>query len=93
MSIAVQRGATAEIPIWTVMAKRLVLTGSTLRARSVEFKSALAADILEKVWPHVVAGRLKPVIDSTFPLSAAADAHRRMESSEHVGTIVLKIGG
>lgn len=93
VSIAVQRGATAEIPIWTVMAKRLVLTGSTLRARSVEFKSALAADILEKVWPHVVAGRLKPVIDSTFPLSAAADAHRRMESSEHVGKIVLKIGG
>jgi putative PIG3 family NAD(P)H quinone oxidoreductase len=92
VSIAVQRGATAEIPIWQVMAKRLTLTGSTLRARSAEFKSALAAELRDKVWPRLGAGEARPVIDSLFPLDRAADAHRRMESGEHVGKIVLDVG-
>ncbi len=89
VSIAAQRGARAEIPVWTVMARRLTLTGSTLRARSVEFKSHLADEIRRNVWPHVEAGRLRPIIDATFPLDQAADAHRRMEGGEHVGKIVL----
>jgi NADPH2:quinone reductase len=91
VSIAAQRGANVEIPIWTVMAKRLVVTGSTLRARSVEFKSQARDRILERVWPHIEAGRLKPVIDSVFPLEQAAEAHRRMESGGHVGKIILEV--
>lgn len=91
VSIAVQRGAKAEIPIWMVMAKRLTLTGSTLRARSVQFKSAVADELRREVWPRLNAGEARPVIDSVFPLEEAADAHRRMESSEHVGKIVLEV--
>jgi NADPH2:quinone reductase len=91
VSIAAQRGGSVEIPIWTVMAKRLTLTGSMLRARPVAFKAALASEIRDKVWPHAAAGRLRPVIDTVFPLARAADAHRRMESSEHVGKIVLEV--
>ena len=71
------------------MRKRLILTGSTLRARSSEFKAALADELLRHVWPHLEAGRIRPVIDSTFPLDRAADAHRRMEAGDHVGKIVL----
>lgn len=90
VSIAVQRGAKAEIPLWQVMAKRLTLTGSTLRARHPHFKAALADELRREVWP--LLGDIRPVIDSTFPLARAADAHRRMESGEHVGKIVLKVG-
>ena len=91
VSIAAQRGAKAEVPIWTVMAKRLTLTGSTLRARPAAFKSALAADLERQVWPHFKEGRLKPVIDSVFPLAQAAEAHRRMGSGDHIGKIVLRV--
>jgi putative PIG3 family NAD(P)H quinone oxidoreductase len=89
VSIAVQRGATAELDIGAIMRRRLTLTGSTLRPRSTEFKSLVAEELLRNVWPHVASGRLKPVVDATFPLEAAADAHRRMEAAEHVGKIVL----
>lgn len=92
VSIAVQRGAKAEIKIFELMTRRLTLTGSTLRPRSVEFKSLVADEIARTVWPHVAEGRLKPVIDTIFPLAEAADAHRRMESGEHVGKIVLQVG-
>lgn len=92
VSIAVQRGASAEINIVDVMRRRLTLTGSTLRPRSVAFKSLVADEIARSVWPFAIDGRLKPVIDSTFPLARAADAHRRMESGEHVGKIVLEVG-
>jgi putative PIG3 family NAD(P)H quinone oxidoreductase len=91
VSIAVQRGAKAELPIWQVMARRLTLTGSTLRARDAAFKAALAAELRREVWPHLDAGTIRPVIDSTFPLAAAADAHRRMESGAHIGKIVLEV--
>ena len=91
VSIAAQRGATPELPLWEMMRRRLTLTGSTLRARSTEFKAALATDIRQKVWPFLETGRMRPVIDSVFPLARAADAHRRMESSEHVGKIVLEM--
>lgn len=91
VSIAVQRGASAEIPIWKIMQKRLTLTGSTLRARTVEFKSLVADEIARNVWPAVEEGALKPVIDRTFPLVEAADAHRLMESGDFVGKIVLEV--
>ena len=93
VSIAFQRGAKAEISIVDVMRRRLMLTGSTLRPRSVEFKTMVADEIGKTVWPYVEGGRLKPVIDSTYPLNQAAEAHARMESGEHVGKIVLEIGG
>jgi putative PIG3 family NAD(P)H quinone oxidoreductase len=91
VSIAIQRGGEATIPIWQVMRRRLTLTGSTLRPRSVEFKSLVADEIARVVWPHVRDGKLKPAIDSTFPLEQAAEAHRRMESGEHIGKIVLTL--
>lgn len=89
VSIAVQRGARAELEIFDVMRRRLTLTGSTLRPRSAAFKSLVAEELLRMVWPHVEEGRLRPVIDATFPLAEAAAAHRRMEAGEHVGKIVL----
>jgi putative PIG3 family NAD(P)H quinone oxidoreductase len=91
VSIAAQRGAKAELPIWTVMARRLTLTGSTLRARPTAFKSALAAELKREVWPQLEEGKLRPVIDSVFPLAEAAEAHRRMESGDHIGKIVLQV--
>lgn len=91
VSIAVQRGAQAEVPIWQVMRKRLVLTGSTLRPRDTAFKSLVADELHRSVWPHVNEGRFRPVVDSTYPLARAADAHRRMESGEHIGKIVLTL--
>jgi len=90
VSIAVQTGKSCELPIWMVMAKRLTLTGSTLRPRDNAFKAALAADIEAKVWPFVAEGRLRPVIDATFPLAQAAEAHRRMED-DHIGKIILTV--
>ena len=91
VSIAAQRGPNVEIPIWDVMRKRLTLTGSTLRARSVEFKTALADELEREVWPHFEAGRIRPVIHATFPLADAAGAHRLMDSGDHVGKIVLEV--
>ena len=92
VSIAVQRGATAEIPIFDMMRRRLTLTGSTLRPRTAEFKIMVADELIRTVWPYVSGGRLKPVVDRTFPLEQAADAHRHMESGDHVGKIVLTTG-
>jgi len=92
VSIAFQRGAKAEILMPDIMRRRLTLTGSTLRPRSVQFKTAVAEEIARTVWPYVEGGRLKPVIDSTFPLDRAAEAHARMEAGDHVGKIVLEIG-
>ena len=91
ISIAVQRGGEATIPIWQVMRRRLTLTGSTLRPRSVQFKTMVADEIARTVWPFVEGGRLKPVIDSVFPLDQVADAHRRIDAGDHVGKIVLTI--
>jgi hypothetical protein len=89
VSIAVLNGPKAEVFIPLVMMKRLTLTGSTLRGRSLSFKSLVADEITRTLWPHVEAGRLKPVIDSVFPLSDAAGAHALMDSGAHVGKIVL----
>ncbi|MCZ4341168.1 NAD(P)H-quinone oxidoreductase [Sphingomonadaceae bacterium G21617-S1] len=92
VSVAVLGGAKAEIPIWKIMQKRLTLTGSTLRPRSVAFKAAVADEIASVVWPHVEEGRLKPLIDTTFPLERAADAHHRMDQ-DHIGKVVLVVNG
>ena len=92
VSIATQRGMEATVPIFEIMRRRLTLTGSTLRARDTAFKALVADEIARTVWPHVEAGRLKPVIDRTFALADAADAHRRMEAGDHVGKIVLTTG-
>lgn len=89
VSIATQRGVKAEIPLVSVMQRRLTLTGSTLRPRSVGFKTMIADELRQTVWPHVETGRLRPVMDHTFPLAQAAAAHARMEAGEHVGKIVL----
>ena len=92
VSIAVQGGATAMIPLFDVMRRRLTLTGSTLRNRDVAFKSLVADELSATVWPQVQAGLLRPVIDRTFPLAQAAEAHRRMEAGDHIGKIVLTVG-
>jgi len=89
VSIAFLKGAKVEIDLQKVMAKRLTLTGSTLRPRSVAEKGAIAAALQAEVWPLIEAGRVKPVIHATFPLAHAAEAHALMESSAHVGKIVL----
>ena len=91
VSIAHVAGAKTELAIPEIMRRRLTLTGSTLRPRSVEFKTMVADEIARTVWPYAEGGRLKPVIDSVFPLEKAADAHRRIESGEHVGKIVLEV--
>ncbi len=91
VSIAFLKGAKVEVNLMPVMLKRLTLTGSTLRARSVAFKAAIARRLREKVWPLIETGRIKPVIAATFPLARAADAHRLMESSAHIGKIVLEV--
>jgi putative PIG3 family NAD(P)H quinone oxidoreductase len=93
VSIAVQRGATAELNIAKLMMRRLTLSGSTLRARSVEFKSLLADEIHRNVWPLVEQGEIRPVIHARFRLAQAAEAHKLMESGEHVGKIVLTVKG
>jgi len=91
VTIAVQGGARAEINMAEVMMRRLMLTGSTLRARSNAFKAALANELRETVWPLVAEGELRPVMDMSFPLHEAAAAHARMEQGSHVGKIVLNI--
>jgi len=89
--IAVQGGAKAEIKVNNLMMKRLTLTGSTLRPRTVAQKGAIAEAVRQNVWPLLASRRVKPIIHATFPLAEASEAHRLMESSNHVGKIVLTI--
>ncbi len=91
VSIAFQGGAEATVSVVDIMRKRLTLTGSTLRARSVEFKSMVADEIARTVGPHLAAGALRPAMDRVFPLEDAAAAHARMEAGEHMGKIVLAV--
>jgi NADPH2:quinone reductase len=90
--IAVQGGVQSELNAATVMRKRLLVTGSTLRARSTEFKSAIAAACRQIVWPWFESGRMKPVIHSTYAATDASRAHALMESNAHIGKIVLTWG-
>jgi len=89
--IAYLRGPRSELDIDAVMRKRLTVTGSTLRPRSTEFKGYLARHLREKIWPLIEAGRIRPQVYKTFPLAEAAEAHRLMESSQHIGKIVLTV--
>lgn len=92
VTIAVLGGMKAEINMAQIMARRLTLTGSTLRARPDAFKAAVCEEILQNVWPLVEQGRLRPVMDLTFPMADAAAAHARMEAGDHIGKIVLETG-
>jgi NADPH:quinone reductase-like Zn-dependent oxidoreductase len=91
VTISMLGGSRAEINLATVLPKRLTLTGSTLRARTVAQKAEVAQGILKNVWPLFESGRVKPVIFETFPLAEASEAHRLMESSRHIGKIVLTV--
>ena len=91
LQIALQHGPKTEINLLPVMLKRLTITGSTLRPRSVGDKAAIAGALRAKVWPLLDAGRIEPIIHAVFPLAHAAEAHRLMESSRHVGKIMLAV--
>jgi len=91
VSISYLKGATVEINLNPVMRNRLTLTGSTLRPRTVEQKGAIAAALHRQVWPLLEAGKVRPVIHQTFPLAEAAAAHHLIESSAHIGKIVLTV--
>ena len=91
VTIATLGGATAEFNYPLVMIKRATLTGSTLRARSVEFKKAIADALRANVWPLIEAGKVKPVIHARYPLAKAADAHEVMQASTHIGKLVLEM--
>lgn len=91
VQIAILGGGTATVDLMPILQRRLTLTGSTLRARSVAEKSALAAAVRRHVWPLYEQGRARPVVHATFPLAAAAEAHRVMESGVHVGKLVLLV--
>jgi len=82
----------AELNIQTIMQRRLTVTGSTLRARPVAEKGAIARAVYEHVWPLLESGAVKPIVHATFPLHDAAEAHRVMESSTHIGKLVLTVG-
>ncbi len=89
VQIAFLKGSKVEIDLMRLMLRRLTLTGSTLRIQSTEAKARMARSIEERIWPLIAEGKLKPVIDSTFKLDEAADAHRRIDDPDHIGKIVL----
>ena len=89
VTISLLGGSRAEINMGTVLTERLTLTGSTLRSRTVEQKAAVADAVRQHVWPLLASGKVRPVIFATFPLAEASEAHRLMETSNHIGKIVL----
>lgn len=92
VQIAFMEGSKVQIDFMRLMLKRLSHMGSTLRSRPKAEKSVIAASLKEKVWPLIEAGKVKPVLDQTFPLEKASEAHARMETSAHIGKIMLKVG-
>jgi putative PIG3 family NAD(P)H quinone oxidoreductase len=91
VEIATLQGVTAELNIQTIMQRRLTITGSTLRARPIADKAAIAQAVHTHVWPLLESGAVKPIVHATFPLRDAAAAHRVMESSAHIGKLVLTL--
>ena len=87
--IALMEGGRAEVNLAALMSRRLTITGSTLRARRVDQKAAVARAVREQVWPHIASGELRPMIHGTYPLADAAEAHRVMQSSRHIGKLLL----
>jgi putative PIG3 family NAD(P)H quinone oxidoreductase len=92
IQIGLMGGARSEINLNAVLRRRLTISGSTLRPRSVAEKGAIARELEAHVWPLLAAGRVGPIIDRTFELRSAADAHRRLESGDHIGKVVLVVG-
>lgn len=88
--INMMMGKDVQVDLSIIMSKRLTITGSTLRSRNTEFKSAIARNLEKTIWPLLASGKIKPVIYAVFPANEAAEAHRLMESSAHIGKIVLK---
>jgi len=93
VQIGLLGGSTTTIDLGRVMRRRLTITGSTLRIRTVEEKGALARELETNVWPLLAAQRVAPVVDRTFPLTDASAAHRRMEDGQHIGKLVLTVFG
>lgn len=91
VQIALQNGVKTEINLLPIMLKRLAITGSTLRARSINFKAEIAKQLINKVWPLLESGEIKPVIYQSFSLDQADQAHELMESSQHIGKIILMV--
>ena len=91
VQIAILGGVKAEVDLGLIMRGRLILTGSTLRPRDADEKARLARGVEETVWPWIAAGKVRPIIDSAFPLAEASKAHARMESEQHFGKIVLMV--
>ncbi|KRB86980.1 NAD(P)H-quinone oxidoreductase [Noviherbaspirillum sp. Root189] len=89
--IAFLGGTSASFDIRQMMHRRLTLTGATLRARSVEFKAAIADQLRTQIWPLIETKRIRPIIDSTYPLEQVAQAHERIESGDHIGKILLTL--
>jgi NADPH2:quinone reductase len=87
--INAMKGKDVQIDLAQVMRKRLIITGSMLRSREIEFKSAIARSLEQHIWPLLASGKIKPVIHAVFPAQEAVKAHTLMESSEHVGKIIL----
>jgi NADPH:quinone reductase len=92
VQIAVQQGAEATVNLAKIMQKRLTITGSTMRPRSVAQKGEIARDLREHVWPLLESSRVKVLVDRVFPLPEAAEAHRYLESGTHIGKVILKVG-
>jgi NADPH2:quinone reductase len=82
-------GKDVQVDLSLVMMKRLTITGSTLRSRDTNFKASIARKLEKNIWPLLASGQIKPIINKVFPVGEAAEAHRLMESSEHIGKIVL----
>lgn len=89
--IAAQGGDTLQVPVWAVMRKRAVITGSTLRPRDADEKARLAGEVERVVWPWVAQGRVRAIVDRTFPLAHADRAHAWLESGQHTGKVVLQV--
>jgi NADPH2:quinone reductase len=87
--IGLQAGSQGTIDLARMMGRRLTITGSTLRPRSADEKARLAAEVERQVWPWIEAGKLRPIIDRTFPLAEAAAAHAWLEAGRHVGKVLL----
>ena len=93
VQIAVLEGAQTSLNLAQMMSRRLTLTGSTLRPRTLADKELIAKALQQHVWPLIASGRVKVVIDQIFPLEEVASAHRLMESSQHIGKIILEVSG
>ena len=89
--IATQGGLESEINVLPIMLKRLTVTGSTLRSRTVSQKSKIAEELKKYAWPLLDSGEVKPIIDSIFPMAQVRDAHRRLESGSHIGKVLLQM--